>query len=280
MISRKWQILTLLAVAVVSTIIGGLIRGGHYWGGVIAVLATGISILIAIQDISKRLWAIADYLPAHSRALALSLVVEIHSMETILERYPECTIPTSGWSMRFSNIHTILDILDRYRPKTIVEFGSGISTLCIAAWLKEQGEGKIISFDHDVAWARKTERYLHEKTLDGFATVVFAPLIKGQSLGHDVEWYDISNHIKKLNKIDLLIVDGPPADSLGKELSRLPALDVLANHLSTGAIIMLDDASRKGEQTVINMWLNAFPEFKVRQVETLTGLAILERSDG
>jgi hypothetical protein len=51
-----------------------------------------------------------------------------------------------------------------------------------------------------------------------------------------------------------LLVDGPPAGEPGSERSRYPAVPALADRLAAGALIVLDDIDRPGEQWVLEAW--------------------------
>lgn len=181
--------------------------------------------------------------------------------------------------MRFANLNSIIAILDEVVPNSIVELGSGISTICMAAWLRERGTGKLISYDHDPNWAAITCRYLSKYGLDKFAEVHVAPLRARKAFGHTVEWYDICD-LDSLPPVDILIVDGPPAGTPEIQLSRIAALDVLHPYLSPAATVILDDAHREGEQWVISKWSQAHPEFSVRIVNTFSGQAVLKRGAG
>ena len=78
--------------------------------------------------------------------------------------------------------------------------------------------------------------------------MIHAPL-EGRPL-----WYCLDALADLPDVIDLLVVDGPPADRPGEGLRRAPALAVLDARLSDGAVVYLDDLDRPGEQAVIAGW--------------------------
>ena len=242
----------------------------RYWSVFLASLAMGGCLLIFFRGEIQRSNS------EHSKTTISYLSAEIYSMQVILRRFPKCAIPVSGASMKFANLHAILDILDRVRPQRVVEFGSGISTICIAAWFKEHGEGALISFDHDNSWGAITTRYLADNALSKFAKVIVAPLKLKRSFGQDVDWYDIDQYLSEISNIDMLIVDGPPA--LENQFSRLPALEAIHERLKPAAVVIVDDAQRMGERTVVDLWMKSFPGFELRQIDSVTGLAVLEPS--
>jgi predicted O-methyltransferase YrrM len=198
-------------------------------------------------------------------------------MEVILRRFPDCAMPTSGWSMRFTNLLTTLELLDEHQPQNIVEFGSGISTLMIAAWMQERGAGRLVSFDHDDQWASVTRRFLTRHRLTDFVEVVTAPLREAHGNDGTAAWYDLRQHAPMLEDIDFLLIDGPPAGTEEQRFARRPALYMLHRSLANSCIVVLDDANRPGETQIVQEWTKAHPEFSSRLVSSSTGLAILVR---
>ena len=58
--------------------------------------------------------------------------------------------------------------------------------------------------------------------------------------------------IKFSNKIDMLIVDGPPR--ITQELARYPAIPILHEYFSDRFTILLDDSKRDDEAIIIQKW--------------------------
>jgi predicted O-methyltransferase YrrM len=198
-------------------------------------------------------------------------------MQVLMKRFPQCTIPTSTWSMSFQNLHLLLDILDRRQPRVIVELGSGISTLMIAAWFQERGQGRLISVDHDEDWANRTEFYVREAGISDYLTMLRTRLKSTFSIGHEIDWYDLEVPTVPIADIDLLVVDGPPAGTSDKQLSRIHSLVHFHRFMAADSCIVLDDACRPGESEVLKTWGMNFPDFKFQVVRTLKGFAIGER---
>lgn len=244
---------------------------------ILSFACAAVALLDGTASIHRRLWQIEEKIRVSRDSSVALLASELHSMHVILDRFPECTMPTTGWSMRFSNLHAIVDLLDQYRPTCVVEFGSGMSTLCVASWMKQQQRGRIVSFDHDPQWARLTQRYLERHGLTEFSLVHVANLL-GDDDSNTTGWYDITSREDSLGNVDILIVDGPPAGNNDRRLARQPALRRMYKHLSPSAVVLLDDAHRPGEKRVVENWLKEFPEFHLRIVGGITGLAVLTRN--
>lgn len=266
------------SISVTLAMVCGLFADASYWLIAASIAFAFATQALLLQIFMNRLWSMQSSIDGISGSIVRNLPSELHAMQIILRRFPECSIPTTSWSMRFSNLLTILDLLDTHQPELVVEFGSGMSTLLVAAWMKENSHGKVVSFDHDRNWANVTRRHLIRESLAGYSEVIDAPLTNVASLGQEGEWYDISNHVESISQVDLLIVDGPPAGASEKRLSRLPALDKLYRTLSSSCIVVLDDANRLGEKEVVLRWTEAFSEFSAMTLQSETGLAVLTRT--
>src|SRR5262245_24329430 len=71
-------------------------------------------------------------------------------------RYP--LPPMRGWAVSPDFALSLLQILCEEKPKVIVEFGPGVSTLVTAYWLQQYLEhGTIYSFEHESEWLRRNE---------------------------------------------------------------------------------------------------------------------------
>jgi hypothetical protein len=163
------------------------------------------------------------------------------------------------------------------RPNTIVELGSGVSTVMVGRLLKQLGSGRLISLDHDPNWAKETRRHIVANGLQDYVEVLDAPLARQRFDNQDFEWYQIPDALRHIEQIDMLTVDGPPQTSDSEVLARYPALPAFAGQLSKEAAIFVDDAKRVTEQEMIRKWLQRFPEWKSRMIDTIPGTCVLER---
>ncbi len=186
--------------------------------------------------------------------------------------------PLTGWTLAADNALELIQIAFDNKPKTIVELGSGSSTILLATLLARQGSGRIYSLEHDKLFAAITRQKLVEAELDKWVVVLDAPLepFSGND-GSTFHWYSESA-IKKLPpRIDLLLVDGPP----GREghLSRYPALERLKDRLVRNAVVLLDDAKRTDEKEAFHRWKTENPEFECTILQTSTGLGIMRKKE-
>lgn len=155
-----------------------------------------------------------------------------------------------------------------YRPKVIVEAGSGLSSIILSEVLKAGGsETRHYALDHLEKYAALTR----EKIANPNSIVLHAPLREYQIGGKTWQWYDISA-LEEVEQIDMLVIDGPPETI--QPLARYPALPLLKDKLSENAIIILDDANRPDEQRIIQRWKEEFG-LEARALYTEKGTVVM-----
>jgi len=178
-------------------------------------------------------------------------------------------LPWGTGAMRPAGLVLVCNEIMYAGRTAIVECGSGVSTVVLARLLRQRGAGTLTAIEHDAGWADRVSELLVAEGLDGVARVLHAPL------GGDPAWYDRAVLTQLADAVDLLIVDGPPADEEGMGLAREPALPLLDARLSAGATVVLDDLDRPGEQSVLAAWEQALP-WRFR-VEPTAGIAMGSR---
>jgi predicted O-methyltransferase YrrM len=181
-----------------------------------------------------------------------------------------------GFPMDPPALAELARIVSERQPETIVELGSGISSLVMGLTLRRLGRGHVTTYDHDLDWADETRRRVAALGLSDLVTVVHAPLVEVEVEGTRRPWYGLADALPG-KPIDLLVVDGPPGTTGGDGLARWPAFPMLASHLSDGAVVFVDDVSRKDESTMVRRWLAGTSGWKSRRVLTEHGVAVLER---
>jgi predicted O-methyltransferase YrrM len=163
----------------------------------------------------------------------------------------------------------LLTIIARHiaeaRPRTIVEFGGGLTTLVAARAQQRAGGGRLLSFDAEDQFAAATRALLTEHALEG--EVRTAPLVPAPG-GWPGRWYA---HGPLPETIDMLIVDGPPWSVHPRGRG---AAATLFDRLSPGGVVILDDAARPGERLVARQWRQERPDFDFRFVPGPAGTLI------
>ncbi|MCW2540090.1 MAG: Methyltransferase domain [Frankiales bacterium] len=158
-------------------------------------------------------------------------------------------LPWTTGSMRPAALVAVCNEIVHGRRTSIVECGSGVSTVVIARLLRQRGsESAVVALEHDPDWARLVSELLADEHLSAFGRVIHAPL------AGEPPWYSLTALAELPEVVDLLIIDGPPADRPGNGLRRAPALAALESRLSEAAVVYLDDINRAGEQAVVASW--------------------------
>ncbi|MBW0145724.1 class I SAM-dependent methyltransferase [Sphingomicrobium clamense] len=168
---------------------------------------------------------------------------------------PEDALPHLGsWKADTGLLHLIVDTIEDKRPRHVVEFGCGASSLIIAAALKKAGLPPHLSFDQHADFVASTKEWLGTHGLDAD--------IRHAALKPNDDWpglfYDTG---PVADSIDLLIIDGPPW-TLHPQTRG--AADRLFAQLAPGATVLLDDASRPGERLIARRWTRENPDIDFR----------------
>ncbi len=163
-------------------------------------------------------------------------------------------LPWSEGSMSPAGLAAVANEVAYAERRTIVELGSGVSTVVLARLARQLG-GRIWAVEHHPGWAGWVRRALERDELGDIATVVDAPLEPHPRALDGAPWY-AETALEELPAagIELLIVDGPPGYGDGMASSRYPALPVLGRRLADGALVVLDDAQREAEGEILDAW--------------------------
>jgi hypothetical protein len=175
--------------------------------------------------------------PADSRASAL------------LER-----LTLGGWALDTPAIDRLVQLLREHRPSTVVEFGSGTSTLLIAGILAEldKPNSTLISCEQDPAWAEKMRALLTEAGLQDIAHVLHLPLAPATiERPASFAMTDEAESLLRSHPPQLVLVDGP---ILSSGASRLGTLDLVKPFIEGDALVLLDDALRDAELLIAETW--------------------------
>lgn len=131
-------------------------------------------------------------------------------------------------------------LLRRYRPKTIVEMGSGLSTVLFALYAQQRG-AKLTTLEENPEWAAVTT-----KALRAAGVAEFTPTVANKISDHGFVSYDATLP----DSIDLFYIDGPAnkvdgvtyhiCSDILKLTSRrvLPAVIVIDGRIGTTAALL------------------------------------------
>lgn len=200
-------------------------------------------------------WAarLADRSLGRSRAGAATVAPDL---EDLIRR-----MPTGGWSIGPDTARVLATLFDAVRPRLVLEFGSGSSTVLFAALCARMDEGaRVVSLDETETFATRTRGMLNALGLSQRATIVVAPVVRRTIGDWTGRMYRPSEaamrHALDGRRADLVFVDGP-ANWLGKRgdcrFGTLPAARAWAND---GAVFAADDALRPRDLEIVRRWGN------------------------
>ncbi len=175
---------------------------------------------------------------------------------------PHDALPNLGsWKADTGLLTLVADHIRAAKPRTVVEFGTGASTLIIARALEMAGGGNLISFEQHPEFVEATRRWLAEH---GLGADLRAVPLRPAPGGWPGLWYD---HGPLPEPIDLLLIDGPPWTI--HPFTR-GAASTLFGLIAPSGAVMLDDGARPGERIVARRWRREWPGFEWRLVKSGT----------
>jgi predicted O-methyltransferase YrrM len=161
------------------------------------------------------------------------------------------------WTIAAETIEWLTTFLERERPRTVLEFGSGVSTLCLCLLLNRihrDGDFRLLSLEQEPEVAQRTQARLSSVPGSASCRVVVAPLLPEVVRGQTTATYgalgSIADHFTWLGKADFIFIDGPAAEGPARygTLSKLPP------HVASGAAFAMDDSLREEELIAGTLW--------------------------
>jgi GT2 family glycosyltransferase len=202
----------------------------------------------------------------------VELEVQTFTRFTLINKSVGSKIPeSSAWALDENALQWILNFVQENEIKSVIELGTGDSTLMFADAKKQGFIEDFRSLEHDPIWYKSILKRLNNAGFPYFENILFCPL----KIVDDVPWYNILGVQLPVPAVDLLLIDGPPGDI--HFTSRYPVLSELKRFLSPNAFVLVDDFYRYGEQQAIAQWLQEYPTLKFLElIKTQTGLAVLQ----
>jgi predicted O-methyltransferase YrrM len=164
----------------------------------------------------------------------------------------------------------------RLRPRAILEFGSGVSTLVFAAHmaaLHDETGPWVFAIDEAQDYLDETRHMLESVGLGSSARLARCKVREQVIRGHVTACYDIDEGFLRSflpTTPDLVFIDGPS----GGGMVRFGTLPLVLRHLDAGCTFFLDDALRQDEIQVASLW-QKFPEIEFAAVHVV-GHGLLE----
>jgi predicted O-methyltransferase YrrM len=171
-------------------------------------------------------------------------------------------LPFTFMSLRPFAVAFVVNELLINKRNSIMEFGSGISTVIIARAMKVHGmNAKLVSVESDKEWSDLTGELLEKEGLTSYVELIHAPLTHRDWKGRSLLWYDeltLRERLRSFTPVDMVLIDGPAAYNQHYGLNRYFAMPFLKDRLAENHCIFLDDANRDGEKQVLDYWKNEY----------------------
>jgi predicted O-methyltransferase YrrM len=205
--------------------------------------------------------AVARITSEVNAALAVAVPAEVSAL---LEGADE-------WAISIGAGQYLHELVKRLKPRSVLEFGAGRSSLVIASALQQCGGGRLTSIEHEPSYVEASWQKMSQfPSVD--ATLVRAGLkMRLSTRGLWYEYAGIDRALASRGPFDLLFIDAPPGDR-GRDATLLVAGPFLAD----GAVAVVDDANRPREQTAIRRWERTLGAERVFESEQVgRGIAVI-----
>lgn len=175
-----------------------------------------------------------------------------------------------GWAISPDAMAWILSDLQLRKNPTVIEFGSGQSTVILASMLKLRTGGRLISVEHDRDYAKDIQEQVQVLGLGEFVEFRFFPLEGNAEIPEDPLMKSYLLRECTPLALDLALVDGPPV-AFGAQARYVP-LKWSIDNLTAGGAAFLDDADRPGEKRIVDVLKKEYPGLLFSELNTEKGL--------
>lgn len=177
--------------------------------------------------------------------------------------------PLRRWALSPDALAIILRELRAWERPHVLEFGSGSSTIAIAAALKARGAGLLTSIEHDPKFAKDVIRRLAMANCTDYAEVMIVPVKDhlGEEETANFRSYDLNGFEAEF---DIALIDGPP--TVFGAGGRYVPLNWVAQRLQGNRVAFLDDANRKYERLLTKRLIEDWPNIETELIPAEKGL--------
>lgn len=162
-----------------------------------------------------------------------------------------------AWALDFQTVDFLEREVRARRPQAILEFGTGLSTVCFARFMAESGNAPqpcVFSVEQNEWQAERSRGQLLTLGLDAYVRILHAPLKAQRIEGLQTECYDLPDSALREflggTRPDFIVVDGPSGDGT----VRFGTLPLVQAYAAPQAVLFLDDAFRPEELDVAGRW--------------------------
>ena len=163
-----------------------------------------------------------------------------------------------GWALCAETIDDLIEHIQIQRPASILEFGSGTSSLALA-WAMKRLHGPsdriyVYSIDQSATYIQKAKDLLAQHGLLRHVRFLQANLIEQQIGSVQTTCYHLPAALLRAlfegAQPDCVVIDGPAGDN-GVRFGTIP---LVRNYLASQASVFLDDGLRDSELDTADQW--------------------------
>lgn len=160
-------------------------------------------------------------------------------------------LPSPGsWAITADAARYLIRWLEVHGSDVVVELGPGVSSILLTR--KKHSDRRFFGLESDPAFMPVVKDLLDYHEVANYK-LLFAPLQWQEVSGRSVNWYSQAAIAQLPERIDVLLVDGPPNQTADQQ--RWPAWPLLRGRMPSGSLVFLDDTSRPDEWETVQSWL-------------------------
>jgi hypothetical protein len=201
---------------------------------------------------------------------------EILAYNHLIQFLPEKYFTKTSYSINYVPILHILNDMIIYKPRNILEFGGGLSTVVLANAIKElKLNTNIYTVDNDLNWLE----YIKIHMPDNESSILcHCPIIDYDNKSFK-KWYDLSvrPELRSMHEMDMFIIDGPWSKICSN--ARYGAVEFITalNIDKSKLIIYVDDIDRPDESLLFNdlkskLNVKGFKYYKYGRISNCTSI--------
>jgi Methyltransferase domain len=156
--------------------------------------------------------------------------------------------PSYVYQPDWADLLNIYETVRRRKPRIIIEFGSGCSTLMFARALVDNGSGYLYSIDASEPFLRRTQSYLPEN-LKPYVSLSYSEIEIGEMSGQNVMWHQSVPDVPA----DLVYLDGPDYQDFSADIETQADGILLESKASKDYTILIDGRWQTFEFTRDNL---------------------------
>jgi predicted O-methyltransferase YrrM len=175
----------------------------------------------------------------------------------LAERFSDRTF--GDWTISAQAMNLMEREIRERQPRRVLEFGSGLSTACLARYMAESAPDSprpaVVSVEEDADFCAESRALIAGLGCDEIVSIHHAPLVRKDVAGRSVNAYDLpAEALAELETkpADLVFIDGP--GKAGGRFSRWAVFHTVLPLLPGGFRFYLDDALSDSALESARLW--------------------------